>query len=114
MCVGSPTAGTCSSSPSRPDNEFETDSWRGAIGLYQSMLREGAEIRAIAEKPGLNVPVLAVGAGGGAFTLGTMSKAARNQVRSVQLDGVGHYVALEAPERLAKALLEFVTSVDAA
>ena len=26
MCVGSPTAGTSSSSQSRPDNEFETDS----------------------------------------------------------------------------------------
>jgi CRP/FNR family transcriptional regulator, cyclic AMP receptor protein len=25
MCVGSPTAGTWSSSQSRPDNEFETD-----------------------------------------------------------------------------------------
>ena len=48
------------------------DGWRGAIGLYQSMLKEGAEIRALAEKPGLNVPVLAVGAGGGAFTVGTM------------------------------------------
>jgi len=90
------------------------DGWRGAIGLYQSMLKEGAEIRALAEKPGLNVPVLAVGAGGGAFTVGTMSKAAGTQVRSVQLDGVGHYVAMEAPERLSKALLEFVTSVDAA
>ena len=32
----------------------------------------------------------------------------------MQLDGVGHYVAMEAPEQLAKALLEFVTSVDAA
>ena len=48
------------------------DGWRGAIGLYQSMLKEGAEIRALAEKPGLNAPVLAVGAGGGAFTVGTM------------------------------------------
>jgi pimeloyl-ACP methyl ester carboxylesterase len=90
------------------------DGWRGAIGLYQSMLKEGAEIKALAEKPGLNLPVLAVGAGGGAFTVGTMSKAAGTQVRSVQLDGVGHYVAMEAPERLSKALLEFVTSVDAA
>jgi pimeloyl-ACP methyl ester carboxylesterase len=90
------------------------DGWRGAIGLYQSMLKEGAEIKALAEKPGLNLPVLAVGAGGGAFTVGTMSKVAGTQVRSVQLDGVGHYVAMEAPERLSKALLEFVTSVDAA
>src|ERR1039457_6600860 len=46
--------------------------WRGAAGLYQSMLREGPDIRALAQAPGLTVPVLAVGAGGGAFTAGTM------------------------------------------
>lgn len=87
------------------------DGWRGAVGLYQSMLKEGAEIKALAEKPGLNMPVLAVGAGGGALTAGTMSKAARSEVRSVQLDGAGHYVAMEAPEKLSAALLEFVQSV---
>jgi pimeloyl-ACP methyl ester carboxylesterase len=89
------------------------DGWRGAIGLYKSMLKEGAEIKALADKPGLNVPVLAVGAGGGSFTVGTMSKATRRDVRSVQLDGVGHYVAMEAPEKLSKALLEFIEEVDA-
>jgi len=87
------------------------DGWRGAVGLYQSMLKEGAEINALAEKPGLNLPVLAVGAGGGAFTSRTMSEAARNEVRSVQFDGVGHYVAMEAPEKLSAALLEFIQSV---
>jgi hypothetical protein len=59
------------------------------------------------------VPVLAVGAGGGPLTFTTMSKAARTEVRSVQLDGVGHYVAMEAPEKLSKALLEFIRSVEA-
>jgi pimeloyl-ACP methyl ester carboxylesterase len=34
-------------------------------------------------------------------------------VQSVLLDGVGHYAALEAPERLAEALLAFVDDVDA-
>lgn len=89
------------------------DGWRGAIGLYQSMLQEGHEIQALADTPGLAVPVLAVGAGGGSFTLGTMSQAA-TEVRSVLLDGVGHYAALEAPNELAQALLDFVGSVDAA
>jgi pimeloyl-ACP methyl ester carboxylesterase len=89
------------------------DGWRGAIGLYQSMLKEGAEIKALAEQPGLNMPVLAVGAGGGPFTFATMSKAAKTKVRSVQLDGVGHYVAMEAPEKLSKALLGFIGSVEA-
>jgi len=88
--------------------------WRGAAGLYQSMLREGPDIRALAKTPGLTVPVLAVGAGGGAFTAGTMSQAAPGEISSVSLDGVGHYAAMEAPGELAKALLDFAASVDAA
>jgi pimeloyl-ACP methyl ester carboxylesterase len=88
--------------------------WRGASGLYQSMLREGPDITALAKTPGLTVPVLAVGAGGGAFTAGTMSQAAPGEVSSVSLDGVGHYAAMEAPDELAKALLDFAASVDAA
>ncbi|MEU8394595.1 alpha/beta hydrolase [Nonomuraea sp. NPDC048892] len=90
------------------------DGWRGAIGLYRSMLREGAEIQALARQPGLKAPVLAVGAGGGPFTAGTMSRAASTEIRSVQLDGVGHYAAMEAPKELSQALLEFIASVGAA
>jgi len=89
------------------------EGWRGAIGLYQSMLREGTEITTLAQTRGLNVPVLAIGAGGGAFTADTMSQATSTDVRSVTLDGVGHYAAMEAPEELAKALLTFTASVDA-
>lgn len=88
--------------------------WRGAAGLYQSMLREGPDIRALAQTPGLTVPVLAVGAGGGPFTAGTMSQAAPGEISSVSLDGVGHYAAMEAPGELAKALLDFTATVDAA
>lgn len=88
--------------------------WRGAAGLYQSMLQEGPDIRALAKTPGLTVPVLAVGAGGGPFTADTMSQAAPGEVSSVSLDGVGHYAAMEAPGDLAKALLGFAASVDAA
>jgi pimeloyl-ACP methyl ester carboxylesterase len=89
------------------------DGWRGAAGLYRSMLREGSEIRDLAAAPGLNVPVLAVGAGGGSFTATTMAQAASTPIGSVQLDGVGHYVAMEAPTELAEAMLSFVASVDA-
>jgi len=88
------------------------DGWRGAIGLYRSMLQEGDEIKALAETHKLTVPVLAVGAGGGPFTLGTMSKAAVTEVQSVSLDGVGHYVAMEAPDKLADALLAFFRRID--
>ncbi len=90
------------------------DGWRGATGLYKSMLREGDEIKYLAGTPGLSAPVLAVGAGGGPFTLGTMSQATGIGVSSVLLDGVGHYAAMEAPDELAKAILDFVGRVDAA
>jgi pimeloyl-ACP methyl ester carboxylesterase len=43
-----------------------------------------------------------------------MSQAAPGEVSSVSLDGVGHYAAMEAPGELAKALLDFTASVDAA
>jgi len=88
--------------------------WRGAAGLYRSLLREGPEIKALAGSPGLTVPVLAVGAGGGQFTARTMSQAAPAGVSSVQLDGVGHYAAMEAPEELATAVLGFIDGIDAA
>src|SRR6202790_3091192 len=87
--------------------------WRGAIGLYQSMLQEGADIAALVATHKLSMPVLAIGARGGEFTFATMSQVASGQVRSVSLDGVGHYAALEAPEKVADALLEFFNSIEA-
>ena len=88
--------------------------WRGAIGLYQSMLQEGEDIAALVAAHKLSMPMLAIGAGGGEFTFATMSQVASGQVRSVSLDGVGHYAALEAPEKVADALLGFFDSIDAA
>lgn len=89
------------------------DGWRGAIGLYQSMLREGAEIRTLAKTRALRMPVLAVGARGGSFTAGTLSQVTSTEISTVSLDGVGHYAAMEAPEELAKAILGFAGSIDA-
>lgn len=86
--------------------------WNGAAGLYQSMLREGAEIRALAEASPLKIPVLAIGAGGGPFTSATLQQVAADKIRSIQFDGVGHYVALEAPRKLAEAIIDFTASVD--
>jgi pimeloyl-ACP methyl ester carboxylesterase len=88
------------------------DGWRGATGLYRSMLSEGADIKALAQAPGLNVPVLAVGARAGSFTLATLTQAASTEVSSVRLDGVGHYAAMEAPDELAKAIVEFTGGID--
>ena len=86
--------------------------WRGAIGLYRSMLAEGEEIRSLAASRPLTMPVLAVGARGGPFTAATVEQVTAGPVESVQLDGVGHYAALEAPQALAGAVLDFLDRVD--
>ncbi|MNH40511.1 hypothetical protein D3C79_1018420 [compost metagenome] len=78
------------------------------------MLREGEDIAALASTHKLSMPLLAIGAGGGEFTFATMSQVASGEVRSVSLDGVGHYAALEAPEKVAAALLEFLDSMNTA
>jgi pimeloyl-ACP methyl ester carboxylesterase len=90
------------------------DGWRGAIGLYQSMLAEGDDIRALAASNPLAVPALAVGGFGGPFTAATLSHVVQGEVVSVQLDSVGHYVAMEAPEPLAETIESFIGKVDAA
>jgi len=87
------------------------DGWLGAVGLYRSMLAEGDELVELSQNTGITVPVLAIGAGGGGFTEATMTAAVGHGIESVMLDGVGHYAALEAPERLAEAILGFVDDI---
>ncbi len=82
----------------------------GAGVVYRSMLREGEDIRALAKEP-LTMPVLAVGALSGDFTAKTMRQVATS-VRAAYLEGVGHYVALEAPDQLAEVLLAFYRDTD--
>ncbi|MFD7161016.1 alpha/beta fold hydrolase [Kribbella sp. NPDC059898] len=76
----------------------------GAAGLYRSALAEADEFRALGKTA---VPVLAVGGGSGEFTADTMRQVATD-VTAVTIDGIGHYVAMEAPEQLATAMLGFV------
>lgn len=90
-----------------------SNGWTGAAALYRSMLREGPEIRAMVEAKALTLPILAVGAGGGAFTVETMKQVTAHPITSVLLEGVGHYAAMEDPERVADAILAFVAEVDA-
>jgi pimeloyl-ACP methyl ester carboxylesterase len=82
----------------------------GAAGLYRSMLREGDEIRELAARK-LGMPVLAVGGGSGEFTPATLRQVAQD-VSAVSLDRLGHDAAMEAPQRLADALLSFYEKVD--
>jgi pimeloyl-ACP methyl ester carboxylesterase len=88
------------------------DGFRGASSLYRSMLQEGDEIRELAAQSRLQMPVLAVGAGSGDFSYHTMTQVSEH-VSAATLDGVGHYAAMEAPEALAQALLDFYRSIDA-
>ncbi len=86
------------------------DGFSGAAGLYRSMLAEADEIRELASQK-LSMPVLAVGGGSGEFTAATIRQVAAD-VTAVSLDGIGHYAAMEAPERLAEALLSFYRNAD--
>lgn len=74
----------------------------GASCLYRSLLSEDAEIRRIAAERKIGCPIMAVGGFDGSFTATTLGQVAAGDVSSVLLDGVGHYVALEAPDSGAK------------
>jgi pimeloyl-ACP methyl ester carboxylesterase len=78
----------------------------GAAGLYRGMITEGHELRTLAQDRPLRVPVTAVGSRGGDFTHAAFSSVTTGKVTAIQLDGAGHYVAQEAPQRLADVLLE--------
>jgi pimeloyl-ACP methyl ester carboxylesterase len=86
------------------------DGYHGAAGLSRTALAEADEIRALAAEK-LGMPVLAVGGGSGEFTPATVRQVATD-VTAVSLDGIGHYVAMEAPGRLAEALVSFYGRVD--
>jgi len=86
------------------------DGFRGAAGLYRSMLTEGDEIRELAARK-LAMPVLAVAGRSGEFTPATLRQVA-SDVTAVSLDGIGHYAAMEAPRQLADALLSFYEKAD--
>ncbi|SEG90675.1 Pimeloyl-ACP methyl ester carboxylesterase [Actinacidiphila yanglinensis] len=86
------------------------DAFKGAAGLYRSLLRDGEEIRRLAA-PKLTTPVLAVGGRSGEFTPATMRQVAED-VSTLSLDGIGHYAAMEAPTRLATGLRAFYAKLD--
>ena len=85
--------------------------WRGAAGLYASALAEGDELRSLATASPIRVPVLAIGTSGGSFTADAFDQVSVAPVRREVIEGVGHYVALESPGRLATAILSFLDSL---
>lgn len=86
--------------------------WAGPQGLYADALGSGEDLRALASSTGLRVPVLAVDGSGSSTADGMRS--ITEDVQAVRLDGVGHHVALEAPDRLADAVRSFTRRLDAA
>jgi pimeloyl-ACP methyl ester carboxylesterase len=78
----------------------------GATGLYRSMLTEAEELRAIARDHPLQQPVTTIGSRGGEFTHTCFRNVTTREVTDLRLDGIGHYVAQEAPHALAECLLE--------
>jgi pimeloyl-ACP methyl ester carboxylesterase len=82
----------------------------GAAGLYRGMLTEGEELRTLAQDKPLQMPVTTIGSRGGKFTYAAFRGVTTQEVTALQLDGVGHYVAQEAPHPLADRLLEVLAT----
>lgn len=77
----------------------------GAAGLYRGMLTEGDELRRTAHDLPLRMPVTTIGTRGGGFTQAAFRGVCDQEPTAIRLDGVGHYVAQEAPGPLAEVLL---------
>jgi len=56
------------------------------------------------------MPVTTIGSRGGEFTYAAFRGVTTQEVTALQLDGVGHYVAQEAPHPLADRLLEVLAT----
>lgn len=81
------------------------------MGLYRGMLTEGQELRNLAQDVPLRAPVTTVGSRGGGFTHEAFRGVTTQEATAIQLEGIGHYVAQEAPQPLADILIEaFATS----
>lgn len=87
--------------------------WRGTESLYRAIFTDNGSTRKLAETHPIAVPVLAVDGANNPFTATTFRQVSVGEFESVHIDGVGHLVAQEAPERLAAELLRFVAKVDA-
>jgi pimeloyl-ACP methyl ester carboxylesterase len=85
--------------------------WSGARTLYGSMVKEGADLRALTAVHPLMLPTLAVDRAGSTFTFDALGAVHGDTVRHVEIENGGHYIAQEAPAKLADALLPFFADV---
>ncbi len=86
--------------------------WSGAGALYGSLVKEGAELKALTAAHPVALPTLAVDRAGSTFTRDALNAVHSDTVRHTQIAKVGHYIAQEAPGELAEALLPFFADVD--
>ena len=76
-----------------------------AVGYYRAIETTSRQVAARRDGPKLAVPILAVAAGlGVGKTMVSALESVGTDVRAVIMDGCGHYVPEEAPERLLDAL----------
>lgn len=81
---------------------------RGSFEYYRAFPQDEIANRAFARLP-LTIPVLGIG-GAGSFgpIIGDHLRHVATDVRAVQIDGAGHWVAEEQPEATTRALLGFL------
>jgi pimeloyl-ACP methyl ester carboxylesterase len=80
-----------------------------AVGYYRALPETIRQIEARKQGPKLEMPTLAIagGAGVGAPMIEPLRQVAKN-LRGVVIEGCGHYVPEEAPERLLDELFAFI------
>jgi pimeloyl-ACP methyl ester carboxylesterase len=86
-----------------------TRGFAGAVALYRALLAEGPELQALAATP-LGLPVRTLSSTGGQFVPDSVREVAPD-LTHVDVPGVGHYIALEAPTLLAENLVAFVAAL---
>lgn len=89
-----------------------TGGWTGAQAIYDSNLREIEDYKAMVAVKPLAMPTMAIDQNGSNFTAKSFAAAATGQLRTRTIPNTGHYIAMEAPNALVAAMLEFIEEVD--
>jgi len=86
--------------------------WRGTESLYRAIFTDKGATAALAREHPIALPVLAVDGPNAPFTANSFRAVSSGEFTAVHIEGVGHLVAQEAPEKLAAAMLDFIAGVD--
>ena len=86
--------------------------WTGAQVVYNANMRETEEYKSLVAAQPLAMPMLAIDQNGSNFTTQSFTPASAGKLLSRSIENTGHYIAMEAPEALASAVLEFTAEID--